>query len=160
MDMVFYTSHTTPLYSTLWTPSTTSTYALTCLFLILLSILFRSLLALKSYVETRWSHNSRRRRYIVVASSESSGEQQQRESETVGYRDSGYGEGRQGTDGAEEERERLTATLTARGVDEKVHIVEASAVGAGGFAKKPWRLSVDLPRALLYTIIVGIGYLE
>ncbi|KAM0707224.1 hypothetical protein Q7P35_006555 [Cladosporium inversicolor] len=45
MPMTFFTSITTPLYTTAWTPKTPAQYALTCLFLVLLCIAFRGLLA-------------------------------------------------------------------------------------------------------------------
>jgi hypothetical protein len=45
MPMTFFTSTTTPLYTTAWKPTTPSHYALTCLFLVLLCIVFRALLA-------------------------------------------------------------------------------------------------------------------
>lgn len=45
MPMTFFTSTTTPLYTTAWTPKTAPQYALTCLFLVLLCIVFRGLLA-------------------------------------------------------------------------------------------------------------------
>lgn len=43
--MTFFTSTTTPLYTTAWTPKTPAQYALTCLFLVLLCIVFRGLLS-------------------------------------------------------------------------------------------------------------------
>lgn len=45
MPTTFFTSTTTPLYTPTWTPKTASQYALTCLFLVLLCIAFRALLA-------------------------------------------------------------------------------------------------------------------
>ena len=48
MSMVFFTATDTALYSSAWAPSTTGQYAGTCIFLILLTVIFRSLLALKS----------------------------------------------------------------------------------------------------------------
>lgn len=45
MPMTFFTSTSTPLYSNAWKPSTTGQYALTCLFLVLLCIVFRCILA-------------------------------------------------------------------------------------------------------------------
>jgi hypothetical protein len=45
MPMTFFTSTTTPLYITAWTPKTPAQYAMTCLFLVLLCIAFRGLLA-------------------------------------------------------------------------------------------------------------------
>lgn len=47
MNMVFFTAHTTPLYSDAWTPRTIGQYAGTCFFLIFLSFLFRGLIALR-----------------------------------------------------------------------------------------------------------------
>jgi copper transporter 1 len=43
--MTFFTSITTPLYSSSWSPNTTSQYAGTCIFLIALATIFRALLA-------------------------------------------------------------------------------------------------------------------
>jgi copper transporter 1 len=45
MPMTFFTSTTTPLYSNAWTPKTAAQYAMTCLFLVFLCIIFRGLLA-------------------------------------------------------------------------------------------------------------------
>lgn len=45
MPMTFFTSTTTPLYSSAWTPKTAAQYAMTCLFLVFLCIIFRGLLA-------------------------------------------------------------------------------------------------------------------
>jgi hypothetical protein len=45
MPMTFFTSITTPLYTTAGTPKTPAQYAMTCLFLVLLCIVFRGLLA-------------------------------------------------------------------------------------------------------------------
>jgi len=45
MPMTFFASTTTPLYTAAWEPKTSSQYALTCLFLLLLCVVFRALLA-------------------------------------------------------------------------------------------------------------------
>lgn len=45
MPTTFFTSTSTSLYITAWTPKTDSQYALTCLFLVSLCIVFRALLA-------------------------------------------------------------------------------------------------------------------
>ncbi|EME50332.1 hypothetical protein DOTSEDRAFT_120864 [Dothistroma septosporum NZE10] len=47
MMMVFFTATDTPLYSMAWMPKSTGQYAGTCIFLILLAIVFRSLLAVR-----------------------------------------------------------------------------------------------------------------
>ncbi|KIW18596.1 hypothetical protein PV08_02885 [Exophiala spinifera] len=48
MMMVFFTGTQTPLYSTAWTPSSTGQYAGTCIFLIVLAVIFRAILAIRS----------------------------------------------------------------------------------------------------------------
>lgn len=50
MAMTFFTSSTTPLYSMDWTPTTAGQYAGTCIFLIALATIFRSLLALRVHI--------------------------------------------------------------------------------------------------------------
>lgn len=47
MMMVFFTGTKTPLYSTAWTPSSTGQYAGTCIFLIVLAVIFRAILAIR-----------------------------------------------------------------------------------------------------------------
>jgi copper transporter 1 len=47
MKMTFFTSASTPLFASSWTPTTTGQYAGTCIFLIVLAIFFRALLAVR-----------------------------------------------------------------------------------------------------------------
>ena len=51
--MTFFASTVTPLYSKAWTPSSTATYAGTCIFLILLATSFRALFALRGIQERK-----------------------------------------------------------------------------------------------------------
>jgi hypothetical protein len=56
MAMTFYYSTTTPLFSERWTPQNIGEYAGTCIFLIVLAVILRVLLALRPILETRlWS---------------------------------------------------------------------------------------------------------
>jgi copper transporter 1 len=130
MMMVFFNSHTTALYSELWTPSTTGGYAGTCIFLIILSCLFRSMLAAKHVLEQRWKHQALNRRYIVVETKLPVSEELRRDPDAK------------------------TGVLTANGVEESVRVVHHATRGA-----IPWRFSVDLPRAAIVTVIAGVGYL-
>ncbi|XXG98036.1 hypothetical protein Hte_004353 [Hypoxylon texense] len=50
MAMVFFQSVTTPLYSSSWTPQGEGSYAGTCIFLIVLALLHRILVAIRSVV--------------------------------------------------------------------------------------------------------------
>ena len=73
MPMTFFTSTTTPLYTTAWKPTQPSHYALTCLFLVLLSIVFRALLAARCNLQVLLQALGRvGRRRVVVAEQESS----------------------------------------------------------------------------------------
>lgn len=58
MMMVFFTATNTPLYSSSWMPSSTGAYAGTCIFLIILALIFRGLVAVRCnflYLWARWS---------------------------------------------------------------------------------------------------------
>jgi copper transporter 1 len=130
MAMVFFNSHTTPIWSTHWQPTTAGQYAGTCIFLIVLSTIFRSLLAGKHLLEIRWADQAWKRRYITVA--ENSGFSEQLKADPNATR----------------------GVLTARGVEENVAILTKS-----GHGPQPWRFGVDVPRALLSMVIAGVGYL-
>ncbi|KAM0720199.1 hypothetical protein Q7P37_004335 [Cladosporium fusiforme] len=60
MPMTFSSSTTTPLFSTAWKPSTASQYALTCIFLVLLCIVFRCLLAARCNLPTLLARQTRK----------------------------------------------------------------------------------------------------
>ena len=66
MQIVFFTSTTTPLYSTSWSPSSRGQYAATCIFLIALAIIFKLLLAQRAKLEHRWQQMEGRRRYKIA----------------------------------------------------------------------------------------------
>jgi len=130
MAMIFYNSHTTPLYSLQFAPSTTGGYAGACIFLIILSITFRGLFAVKHLLEARWANQAWNRRYIVVADKTPLSERLERDPDAK------------------------HAVLSANGVEEHVRVVQQANRGV-----QPWRFSVDLPRAALVTVIAGVGYL-
>jgi hypothetical protein len=127
----FTDTQNTPLYSSLWVPSSSSAYAGTCIFLIILAIIGRGLVALKAVMEQRWLATALNRRYVLVAG---------KTPEAAAINSN---------------PEAKTASLvTAQGVEESVKIVHRVRRGP-----LPWRFSVDLPRALLYLCIAGVGYL-
>ncbi|KKK13880.1 hypothetical protein P175DRAFT_0442926 [Aspergillus ochraceoroseus IBT 24754] len=131
MSMVFANSHTTPLYSSQWTPSSSGSYAGTCIFLIVLAIIGRLLVAFKAFMEQRWLSAHLKRRYIVVAGKTSEA-------------------GRIDTD----PDAKTGSLLTAQGVEESVRVVYRATQ-----EPLPWRFSVDLPRALIFLCITGVSYL-
>jgi len=129
--MIFTNSHTTPLYSSSWTPNSAGSYAGTCIFLIVLASILRCLIAFKSIVEQQWLAKARNRRYVVVKGKTTEA-------------------GKIDTDPDAKDG----SLITAQGVEERVKVVRAAARGA-----VPFRLSVDLPRALIVFIIAGVSYL-
>ncbi|KAH8658200.1 Ctr copper transporter [Xylariales sp. PMI_506] len=50
MDMVFFYSNLTPLFTDAWTPSGTGAYAGTCIFLIIFTVIHRALVAFRNTV--------------------------------------------------------------------------------------------------------------
>jgi len=129
--MVFTDTHTTPLYSSSWTPSSEGGYAGTCVFLVLLAMTLRLLFAAKAVCEQRWLMAAQKRRYVLVR-------------------------GRTTEAGRiDQDPDAKTGSLvTAQGVEENVKVVSAR---TGDIV--PFRLSVDIPRAILTTVIAGVSYL-
>lgn len=136
MPMVFTTGHSASLYSSQWSPSTTGGYAGTCIFLIILGIISRTIQAYRHVLEMKWHDRATKRRYVVLAG------------ETPEDREKAL---TAGNAHANEE-----ATLTFRGTDERVRVLRTS---RRGIETQPWRFSVDLPRAAVFTVHAGVAYL-
>ncbi|KAF2810208.1 uncharacterized protein BDZ99DRAFT_570809 [Mytilinidion resinicola] len=130
MVMTFFTSSLTPLYSEQWAPKSTGAYAGTCIFLILFAALYRGSFKLLHFLEHKWLESAMKRRYVVVADKTPIAER------------------------ISSDADSKTAVISANGVEEHVVIVQSPIQHV-----QPWRFSVDLPRALLYTCIAGVGYL-
>jgi len=132
MDMmaVFKNSMTTSLYSASWTPSTTGQYAGTCIFLIVLGVVFRCILAFKGWQERRWLEAEFNRRYVVVNGKPPLAENISRDSMSK------------------------KLVLSENGVEENVMVIQKRTATI-----RPWRLSIDPIRAVLDTIIAGVSYL-
>ena len=130
MSMIFFTSTMTPLYSAMWTPTSVGGYAGTCIFLIILAVIFRALLAVKSWKETAWIDAEFNRRYIVVAGKQPKSERILSDNDT----------------------KRMI--LTENGVQEDVMVIKKRSMGV-----RPWRITTDPVRAIIDTVIAGIGYL-
>ena len=138
MIMTFFAATNTPLYSLGWTPSSTGSYAGTCIFLIILAVLFRVLLAGKAWKEERWLDDELKRRYVAVEG---------RGSLAMKIR------GLDGN-GSAEEGDAKGMVLSENGLEEDVVVVRRK-----GPITRPWRWSVDLVRASMDTTIAGVGYL-
>ncbi len=136
MSMVFTTDHSTPLYSSQWTPDSTGSYAGTCIFVAVLAIISRLLQAHRHLIEVKWHDKAINRRYIVLA----------HDSTHPAEKAMSFNE----PDKSDE------ALLTMRGSDERVRVLRTS---RRGIESQPWRLSVDLPRSCLFVVQAGIGYL-
>lgn len=131
MEMIFFTSTLTPLYSRTWAPTSAGSYVGTCVFLVILATIFRSLFATKLLLEQRWLDRELNRRYIVVRGMAP-------EAERI----------------AENSDAKNGTLITERGVEEHVKVVRRRVR-----AVTPWRFSVDLPRAAFVTIMTAVGYL-
>ena len=152
MQMVFFTSRTTPLLSAAWSPATTGQYAGTCIFLVALAVAFRALLAFKSVQERRWAARVRRRPAAAAAV------EKRRDVAAA-----------TSVDDEAAERKEARAGLVSRATSASAS--SSSSTGNAGAAHRqppsqdrlaplqPWRLSVDLPRACLVLVLVGVGYL-
>jgi hypothetical protein len=66
MMMTFFTSTTTSLYSNSWTPTSTGQYAGTCIFLILLAVVLRGLVALRCNFVHLWDRKMQRQEIGVL----------------------------------------------------------------------------------------------
>ena len=150
MSMTFYTSQETPLFSHAWTPNNLGNYAGTCIFLILLSFILRLLYAFKSRLETRWKHTALRRRYVITTA----GQDQRGSRETNA---NAADDVEKQSDTEKHSPSAVKGILTVNGVIEEVKVIEAPIMHSR--MTQPWRLSVDLPRAALMTIMLGVGYL-
>ncbi|MCJ1329778.1 hypothetical protein MMC10_006458 [Thelotrema lepadinum] len=131
MNMIFFTSTTTPLYSSMWTPTSVGSYAGTCIFLILLAISLRGLSVFSYLLEKRWADCERQRRYVVVQGRPSVAESVNADASA-----------------------KKAVLVSERGSEESVRVVSREVR-----AVMPWRFSVDLPRAALKMVMAGVGYL-
>lgn len=130
MSMIFQSSTTTPLFSQAWSPTNDGQYAGTCIFLVILALVARTLVAFRSVQEARWLTRDRKRRYIVTNGQAPLAERLSTSSDAK------------------------QLVLSANGVEDKVFVV-----GKNDELIRPWRFSVDPLRAAMDTVIVGIGYL-
>lgn len=137
MMMVFTNSHSSPLFSKAWTPTSSGGYAGTCIFLVVLAVLSRMILAYRHILERKWHTKAVNRRYITVAGESQADKERQ-----------------MGLAGSEKSDE---ATLTVRGMDERVRVVRTP--GRAGFDIVPWRFSTDLPRSCVFVVYAGVNYL-
>lgn len=64
---VFTNAHNTPLFAASWIPSSPAGYAGTCIFLIVLAILDRCLIAFKALMERHWQAEYVNRHYVAIA---------------------------------------------------------------------------------------------
>jgi hypothetical protein len=137
MAMAFTNVHNTPLFSTQWTPSTIGAYAGTCIFLIVLALISRMLASYRYVLESKWHDRHVNRRYITV-SGEPIGDQEK-------------------ADGPEAASEDNNATLTVEGLREQVMVIRSPI--QRGVHVAPWKFDMDLPRACIFTVQHGVGYL-
>lgn len=130
MSTSLFFSSTTSLYSTAWTPANAGQYAGTCIFLVVLAITFRGLIAAKAWKEAAWMNAEFNRRYVTVVDRVSKAESIISDASS----------------------EKMV--LSSNGVEENVMVVKKKGMGV-----RPWRMSVDPVRAVIDTVLAGVGYL-
>ena len=130
MAMVFQTQTATPLYANSWTPGSAGAYAGTCIFLVVLAVVARLLIAAKTLQEARWLDRDTQRRYVAANGKIPLAEHISRDPDAK------------------------QMTLSENGVEETVFVVSRKNQIA-----RPWRFSVDPVRAAMDTVIVAVGYL-
>lgn len=138
MPMAFTNAHDTPLFSNQWTPSTTGAYAGTCIFLIVLAVISRMLASYRFVLESKWHDRHVNRRYLTVSG------------EPIGDQEKAAG-----PEGASDDDNN--ATLTMRGLREQVRVIRTPI--QQGVHAVPWKFDTDLPRACIFTVQHGVGYL-
>lgn len=132
MAMVFTNTHNSPLFSVAWTPSSSGAYAGTCIFLIILAIIDRCLIAFKTTMERHWLIAHLNRHYVTGAGNGTE----------AGRIDAGL-------------EAKPASLVTPQGMDED-HVKLARSLAIGPI---PWRFGVDFPRAALFLCIAGVSYL-
>ncbi|KAG6012405.1 hypothetical protein E4U54_007565 [Claviceps lovelessii] len=130
MAMVFQTNNATPLWASSWTPQSAGAYAGTCIFLAVLAIIARLLLTARSIQEARWLDKDLHRRYVAAQGKIPLSED------------------------IANDPSAAKMTLSANGVEEAVFVVARTRREV-----RPWRFSVDPIRAVMDTVIAGVGYL-
>jgi hypothetical protein len=130
MSSLFSTVTSTPLYSSRWTPTSLSAYAGTCIFLIVLAVIFGFLVAFKAVLEERWIDAELDRRYVVIIRKPNTKERISSDSDSK------------------------IALLTENGAEGGVMVVRKHMRGT-----MPWSVTTDGPRAAIDTTIAGILYL-
>ncbi|SZF05501.1 unnamed protein product [Blumeria hordei] len=130
MNMSFFSSTTTSLYTKMFAPNSVAAYAGMCLFLIFLAIFSRGLIAFRAWRESVWLDADRRRRYVTVPGKMTQSESMASDSDA------------------------RKMVLSENGLEENVIMVEKRHMEV-----RPWRISVDPMRAVLDTIITAVGFL-
>ena len=130
MASVFFTSTTTPLYSNSWSPSNIGQYAGTCIFLILLATIFRTLFALRAVQERKWQLVESSRQYNIAGVENKEKEEEEKEEDSRG-------------------------SVSSRTSDDGcIKVIKKETVGV-----RPWRITQDVPRACVDVVIAGVGYM-
>jgi hypothetical protein len=133
--MIFTTSISTPLYTSQWTPTTAEGYAGTCVFLITLAVISRALSVWRHFLEIRWHDKAIERRYVTISD------------ETIAV------------------RERLCGFAADKHTEAILTSAERDVLSrSSGIARKTFRttllnISTNFPRACIFVLQAGVGYL-
>jgi hypothetical protein len=129
---IFINSYTTPLYSSRWTPASAGHYAATCIFLVILAIAGRGLVASKGLLEQRWKAAALSRQRTALAA---------KSTESEAFATSGLDT-------------KMGTASTARRVDQDNERDTGVSINPA-----PFQPMVDVSRALIFTVITGVSFL-
>ncbi|KAF2724682.1 Ctr-domain-containing protein [Polychaeton citri CBS 116435] len=130
MSMVFFSSESTPLFSSAWTPTSHGGYAGTCLFLIALAIISRIMMAFRALAERHWRL------------------------EAAGRRRTAYRSHSEHTEGHRHDEEESVLGIPSH----EKHMGVGNSAPTALFVT-PWVFSIDVPRGVLYFVQAGVSYL-
>lgn len=140
MAMTFHSNMVDALFSEQWTPSNRGQYAGTCIFIVFFAMIYRGLFVVKFKLDEKLIKTGKLNKQVVALND-------------IG-RDQPYKSLRDIEDelDEEEEQERLQKL-------ERPDLPEKGPQMTTRLGPRPWRLSVDVPRAAIQTVLSGVGYL-
>lgn len=149
MVMTFHTSPSTPLFTTTWAPSSSGAYAGTIVFLIVLGVIHRALVAHKAIQERVWLARDSQRSIIVASP----------DTETTETRNDKSALGKEGVVTGSSLGSSSADSVVSNGPTDVAKKAKADELSKRMGWSRAWRWSVDLPRAALTTLVSGVGYL-
>lgn len=140
MAMTFHSNMVDALFSDQWVPSNRGQYAGTCIFIVFFAMIYRGLFVVKFKLDEKLIKCGKLNKQVVALTD-------------IG-RDQPYKSLRDIEDELDEEEEQERLQKLERPEQPSPAPTMTTRQGP-----RPWRLSVDVPRAAIQTVLSGVGYL-